>query len=51
LLKQHNDDKVVAALAQLKIAFDNAENAQPGITHQMIAHIIETLKNNTPQRS
>lgn len=49
LLKAHqndDDDKVVAALAQLKIAFDNAENAQPGITHQMIAHIIETLKSN-----
>jgi len=46
LLKQQNDEKVVAALAQLKIAFDNAENASPGISHQMIAHIIETLKSN-----
>lgn len=46
LLKAQNDEKVVAALAQLKIAFDNAENANPGITHQMIAHIIETLKSN-----
>jgi len=46
LLKAQNDEKVVAALAQLKIAFDNAENASPGISHQMIAHIIETLKSN-----
>lgn len=47
LVKAQNDDKVIAALAQLKIAFDNAENASPGITHQMIAHVIETLKNNS----
>lgn len=46
LLKANNDEKVISALAQLKIAFDNAESAQPGITHQMIAHIIETLKSN-----
>jgi len=50
LLKAQNDERTVAALAQLKIAFDNAENAQPGITHQMIAHIIETLKNNSANR-
>ena len=47
LLRAQNDDKVVAALAQLKLAFDNAEGACPGITHQMIAHIIETLKSNS----
>lgn len=46
LLKANNDERVIAAVAQLKIAFDNAESAQPGITHQMIAHIIETLKTN-----
>eukprot|EP01094_Clydonella_sp_ATCC50884_P017399 TRINITY_DN301_c0_g1_i1.p1 TRINITY_DN301_c0_g1~~TRINITY_DN301_c0_g1_i1.p1 ORF type:complete len:437 (+),score=98.67 TRINITY_DN301_c0_g1_i1:197-1507(+) len=49
LLKAHQDDaddSVVAALAQLKIAFDKAEAASPGISHQMIAHIIETLKSN-----
>lgn len=49
LLKTHQDDaddSVVAALAQLKIAFDKAEAASPGISHQMIAHIIETLKSN-----
>lgn len=44
LLRQHRDDAVVNALAQLKIAFDNAEKAQPGITHSIIAQIIETLK-------
>jgi serine/threonine-protein kinase 24/25/MST4 len=44
LLKTHQDEHVIAALAQLKIAFDKAEHAQPGITHNMIAQIIETLK-------
>jgi len=45
LLKEKNkDQQVVAALAQLKIAFDNAEKAQPGISHQIIAQIIEALK-------
>lgn len=42
----NKDQLAIAALAQLKIAFDNAERAQAGITHQMIAQIIETLKNN-----
>lgn len=46
LLKSNQDEQVIASLAQLKIAFDNAERAQAGITHQMIAQIIETLKNN-----
>jgi len=44
LLKNTTDENVVSAVAQLKIAFDNAEKAQPGITHTMIAQIIETLK-------
>lgn len=44
LLKQNEDDEVIGALAQLKIAFDNAEKAKPGITHNLIAQIIETLK-------
>ncbi len=44
LLKSNTDENVINALAQLKIAFDNAEKAQPGITHTMIAQIIETLK-------
>eukprot|EP01095_Lingulamoeba_sp_RSL-Kostka_P005403 TRINITY_DN1673_c0_g2_i2.p1 TRINITY_DN1673_c0_g2~~TRINITY_DN1673_c0_g2_i2.p1 ORF type:complete len:370 (-),score=164.16 TRINITY_DN1673_c0_g2_i2:168-1277(-) len=46
LIKTYNDPRIISALAQLKVAFDNAEKAQPGITHQMIAHIIETLKSN-----
>eukprot|EP01113_Clastostelium_recurvatum_P048541 TRINITY_DN886_c0_g1_i1.p1 TRINITY_DN886_c0_g1~~TRINITY_DN886_c0_g1_i1.p1 ORF type:complete len:496 (-),score=139.98 TRINITY_DN886_c0_g1_i1:78-1565(-) len=44
LLKSNQEEPVIAALAQLKIAFDNAERAKPGISHQMIAQIIETLK-------
>jgi serine/threonine-protein kinase 24/25/MST4 len=44
LLKTHQEEAVIGALAQLKIAFDNAERAKPGITHAMIAQIIETLK-------
>eukprot|EP01112_Ceratiomyxa_fruticulosa_P021605 TRINITY_DN7666_c0_g1_i3.p1 TRINITY_DN7666_c0_g1~~TRINITY_DN7666_c0_g1_i3.p1 ORF type:complete len:562 (-),score=149.11 TRINITY_DN7666_c0_g1_i3:434-2119(-) len=44
LLKTNQEEPVIAALAQLKIAFDNAERAKPGISHQMIAQIIETLK-------
>mmetsp|Transcript_20917 Transcript_20917/g.28843 ORF Transcript_20917/g.28843 Transcript_20917/m.28843 type:complete len:464 (+) Transcript_20917:158-1549(+) len=46
LLKANQDEQVINALAQLKVAFDNAERAQAGITHQMIANIIETLKSN-----
>jgi serine/threonine-protein kinase 24/25/MST4 len=46
LLKQNQEEGVIAALAQLKIAFDNAERAKPGITHSLIAQIIETLKRN-----
>jgi len=44
LLKTYQDEATIGALAQLKIAFDNAERAQPGLTHTMIAQIIETLK-------
>lgn len=44
LLKNNQEEPVIAALAQLKIAFDSAEKAKPGITHSMIAQIIETLK-------
>jgi len=44
LLKTNQEEPVIASLAQLKIAFDNAERAKPGITHAMIAQIIETLK-------
>lgn len=44
LLKANQEEPVIATLAQLKIAFDNAERAKPGITHAMIALIIETLR-------
>jgi len=44
LLKQTKDDEVVKALTQLKNSFDAAEAVQPGITHSLIAQIIETLK-------
>lgn len=44
LLKNNKDDNVMHALAALKVAFDNAEKAQPGLTHAFIAQIIETLK-------
>jgi serine/threonine-protein kinase 24/25/MST4 len=44
LLKQNQEENVIASLAQLKIAFDNAEKAKPGITHSLIAQVIETLK-------
>lgn len=46
LLKQNKDDSVIEALARLKLAFDSAEKAQAGITHNLIAQIIETLKSN-----
>lgn len=38
------DQTTVTALSNLKQAFDAAEKAQPGITHQLIVQIIETLK-------
>jgi serine/threonine-protein kinase 24/25/MST4 len=45
LVTQYSQDNTtVSALSQLKNAFDNAEKAQPGITHQLIVQIIETLK-------
>lgn len=44
MLKQTKDDEVVKALTQLKNSFDAAEAVQPGITHSLIAQIIETLK-------
>ncbi|KAF2077209.1 hypothetical protein CYY_001463 [Polysphondylium violaceum] len=44
LLHNTQDENVISALAQLKMAFDNAERAKPGITHQLIAQIFETLR-------
>jgi len=44
LLKNYKEESVMHALAALKVAFDNAEKAQPGLTHAFIAQIIEILK-------
>eukprot|EP01105_Mastigella_eilhardi_P016113 TRINITY_DN3690_c0_g1_i4.p1 TRINITY_DN3690_c0_g1~~TRINITY_DN3690_c0_g1_i4.p1 ORF type:complete len:443 (+),score=157.59 TRINITY_DN3690_c0_g1_i4:299-1627(+) len=42
---QHPDDtQLLAALAQLRGAFDNAEKVKPGISHVFISSLIETLK-------
>jgi serine/threonine-protein kinase 24/25/MST4 len=43
--KTQKEDNVIGALNELKMAFDTAEDLQPGITHSIIAQIIETLKN------
>jgi len=42
--KTMKEDNVIGALNELKMAFDTAEDLQPGITHNIIAQIIETLK-------
>jgi len=39
-----DDDRYIASLEQLKATFDNAERLQPGISHALIAQIIDTLK-------
>jgi len=44
LAKGTKDANVNKALENLRVAFDAAEEAQNGITHQLIAQIIETLK-------
>eukprot|EP01124_Arcella_intermedia_P010592 TRINITY_DN1710_c0_g2_i1.p1 TRINITY_DN1710_c0_g2~~TRINITY_DN1710_c0_g2_i1.p1 ORF type:complete len:442 (+),score=146.04 TRINITY_DN1710_c0_g2_i1:112-1437(+) len=46
ITKTTKDDNTLAALNQLKIAFDHAESIQPGMSHNFIAQIIETLKSN-----
>ncbi|KAH3757156.1 severin kinase [Pelomyxa schiedti] len=47
VLQQYpNDQHVVSAMTQLKIAFDFAERAKPGISTVFLAALIETLKNN-----
>jgi len=45
-LANHADDQVIQSLNQLKTAFDQAEAVQPGITHNFIAQVIDTLKRN-----
>jgi len=44
LTKSTKDEHVVKALEDLKEAFDAAEAVQPGIVHNFIAQVIETLK-------
>jgi len=39
-----DDDRLVASLQHLKSTFDMAERLQPGISHALIAQIIDTLK-------
>jgi len=46
LAKNTKDDQVIESLNQLKTAFDQAEAYQPGITHNFIAQVIDTLKRN-----
>jgi len=46
LAKNTKDDQVILSLNQLKTAFDQAESTQPGITHNFIAQVIDTLKRN-----
>lgn len=45
LIKTNQDEHLLAALAQIKVAFDNAEKVKAGVTHAFIANIIEILKN------
>lgn len=44
LLKTNKDPNLAKALGDLKNAFDAAEDAQAGITHNFVAQVIETLK-------
>jgi serine/threonine-protein kinase 24/25/MST4 len=39
-----DDERLVASLQHLKSTFDMAERLQPGISHALIAQIIDTLK-------
>jgi len=43
-LSDTDDERLIAALEQLKSTFDKAEKLQPGISHALIAQIIDTLK-------
>lgn len=50
LLEMHgNDREVIAALAELKRAYDKVESTKAGITHQLIALIIANLKKQQSQ--
>jgi len=47
-LSDEDDVRLTAALEQLKATFDQAEKLQPGISHALIAQIIDTLKKSAP---
>jgi len=44
VIEASKDQRVSEALQHLRECFDNAESAQSGLTHALIAQIIETLK-------
>jgi len=45
LLQTHKDeDKVIEAIAGIKVAFDNTEKTKAGITQQFVTSMIEVLK-------
>jgi len=45
LLQTHkDDDKVIEAIAGIKVAFDNTEKTKSGITQQFVTSMIEVLK-------
>jgi len=45
LLQAHKDeDKVIEAIAGIKVAFDNTEKTKSGITQQFVSSMIEVLK-------
>lgn len=44
LQANQGDEAVVMCLAQLKVAFDNAEKVKPGISHQFVVYLIETIR-------
>jgi len=45
LLQAHkDDDKVIEAIAGIKVAFDNTEKTKSGITQQFVTSMIEVLK-------
>ena len=44
LQANQGDEAVIMCLAQLKVAFDNAEKVKPGISHAFVAYLIETIR-------
>jgi len=44
LQENENNDGVKEALVRLRKVFTDVESENPGVTHKLIVHIIETLK-------